>query len=113
MPCNSVITVTVELGANVDSSLLLAGLKRVGTAQRLDNGDLAATVDGHAVKFSSTTRKLEMPGRRGVSYDETINKIKASYSYEVVMSSLRRVGASGLTSQNELGTVVHVRMRGQ
>jgi hypothetical protein len=114
MPCNSRITVTVEMGKHTDSGLLLDGLKTLGVAARDTNGDVLFKLKANGLSgiFRSTTKRLEIPGQRGTSYEESINAIKAAYSYQVVMSSLRKIGASAMPSVGELGTVVNVKLQG-
>ena len=109
MPCNSVITVTVEMGANVDSGLLVAGLKRIGAAPaRQSDGSISFTVDGARGSYAKGKLSLAL-GYGWATKDTIVNKVKASYAYESVMSAVRKMGGSSTVDARQ-DNVIHVRL---
>lgn len=115
MPCNSVITVTVEMGMNVDTGLLHEALKKLSGAQpviRLADGSLDFThgKTGTVGRYDKTTKSLSLRMGPWGMKAPIINEIKAAYSYQVVMSALRRVGGAATTKVEGQSQVVHVRL---
>lgn len=109
MPCNSEILVTVELGEDVDTGLLLAALRRVGAQPaRHASGEITFALQGARGTFRD--KRLNLLVARGSAQErEAVNQIKAAYSYEVVMSAVRRVGAAAQVDARQQN-VVHVRL---
>lgn len=113
MPCDSVVVVSVEMGSNVDSSLLFSALSRLKARPFRNAGDILFNLEGGASgRFDAKTKSLSLNLGRWGTRDATVNKIKAAYSYEVVMSSLRRVGgtARAEAASEDGRQVVHVRL---
>lgn len=114
MPCDQTILVTVEMGANVDASLLFAALKRIKASPvRQTDGAISFKLAGSSFgRFDAKTKALSLNLGPWGTRDAAVNKIKAAYSYEVVMSSLRRTGGTARAEQaSEDGRqVIHVRL---
>lgn len=82
MPCDTVQTVSVNLSvSNLD--LLVAGLNDIG---------LRAYKSGQMVYFGTGESFNQKTGELKVRSEQTVNKIKQSYSNQVVLSQAKKFG---------------------
>jgi hypothetical protein len=111
VPCDSRITVTCNLGANVDTGLLLEALKKLKAAPvRQADGSITFQL-GETWKSTGTFKggKLTLNLSGWARQDDLVNQVKQAYSYQVVMSALRKVGGSSSVDAKD-PSVIHVKL---